>query len=58
MVDLFGVLTTKPDAEIAAVHPQAVPATLTTAEESDCSGTMDCPDDAATVAPAENAGNG
>ena len=31
--DLFGFLTTEPNAEVAAVHPQAMPAILTTDEE-------------------------
>ena len=31
--DLFGFLTTEPNAEVAAVHPQAMPAILTTEEE-------------------------
>ena len=31
--NLFGFLTTEPNAEIALVHPQAMPAILTTAEE-------------------------
>src|SRR6201995_5562676 len=31
--DLFGFLTTEPNAEIAVVHPQAMPAILTTIEE-------------------------
>ncbi len=31
--DLFGFLTTEPNAEIATVHPQAMPAILTTEEE-------------------------
>jgi putative SOS response-associated peptidase YedK len=31
--ELFGFLTTEPNAEIAAVHPQAMPAILTTDEE-------------------------
>jgi len=31
--DLFGFLTTKPNAEVATVHPQAMPVILTTAEE-------------------------
>ncbi len=31
--DLFGFLTTEPSAEIAVVHPQAMPAILTTPEE-------------------------
>ncbi len=30
--DLFGFLTTEPNAEVAAVHPQAMPVILTTAE--------------------------
>jgi putative SOS response-associated peptidase YedK len=33
--DLFGFLTTEPNAEVAAVHPQAMPAILTTEEERD-----------------------
>ncbi len=33
--DLFGFLTTEPNAEIAVVHPQAMPAILTTSEEFD-----------------------
>jgi putative SOS response-associated peptidase YedK len=33
--DLFGFLTTEPNAEVAAVHPQAMPAILTTDEERD-----------------------
>lgn len=31
--DLFGFLTTDPNAEVAAVHPKAMPVILTTAEE-------------------------
>ena len=31
--DLFGFLTTEPNAEVGAVHPQAMPVILTTAEE-------------------------
>ncbi len=31
--DLFGFLTTEPNAEIAVFHPQAMPAILTTPEE-------------------------
>jgi putative SOS response-associated peptidase YedK len=31
--DLFGFLTTEPNVEVAAVHPQAMPAILTTEEE-------------------------
>jgi putative SOS response-associated peptidase YedK len=31
--DLFGFLTTEPNAEVATVHPQAMPAILTTEEE-------------------------
>ncbi len=31
--DLFGFLTTEPNAEVAAAHPQAMPAILTTEEE-------------------------
>ena len=31
--DLFGFLTTEPNAEVAVVHPQAMPAILTTEEE-------------------------
>ena len=31
--DLFGFLTTDPNAEVASVHPQAMPAILTTEEE-------------------------
>ena len=31
--DLFGFLTTKPDAEVGAIHTQAMPAILTTEEE-------------------------
>ena len=33
--DLFGFLTTEPNAEVATVHPQAMPAILTTEEERD-----------------------
>ena len=33
--DLFGSLTTEPNAEVAIVHPQAMPAILTTEEERD-----------------------
>lgn len=33
--NLFGFLTTEPNAEVAAVHPQAMPAILTTEEERD-----------------------
>jgi putative SOS response-associated peptidase YedK len=33
--ELFGFLTTEPNAEVAAVHPQAMPAILTTEEERD-----------------------
>ena len=33
--DLFGFLTTEPNAEVAAVHPQAMPAILITEEERD-----------------------
>jgi putative SOS response-associated peptidase YedK len=31
--DLFGFLTTEPNAEVGAIHPQAMPAILTTEEE-------------------------
>ena len=31
--DQFGFLTTDPNAEVSAIHPQAMPAILTTAEE-------------------------
>jgi putative SOS response-associated peptidase YedK len=34
-VDLFGFLTTDPNAEVAVVHPQAMPVILTTKEELD-----------------------
>lgn len=33
--DLFGFLTTEPNAEVGAVHPKAMPVILTTAEEVD-----------------------
>ena len=33
--DLFGFLTTEPNAEVGVVHPQAMPAILTTEEERD-----------------------
>lgn len=33
--DLFGFLTTEPNAEVGAVHPKAMPVILTTAEERD-----------------------
>jgi len=33
--DLFGFLTTEPNAEVGIVHPQAMPAILTTEEERD-----------------------
>lgn len=33
--DLYGFLTTEPNAEVAAVHPKAMPVILTTAEERD-----------------------
>jgi len=33
--DLFGFLTTQPNAEISKVHPKAMPVILTTAEEHD-----------------------
>jgi putative SOS response-associated peptidase YedK len=33
--DLFGFLTTKPNAEVAKVHPQAMPVILTTKDECD-----------------------
>lgn len=33
--DLFAFLTTEPNAEVAAVHPKAMPVILTTAEEID-----------------------
>jgi putative SOS response-associated peptidase YedK len=33
--DLFGFLTTEPNAEVAAIHPKAMPVILTTAEERD-----------------------
>ena len=33
--DVFGFLTTAPNAEVAAVHPKAMPVILTTAEEAD-----------------------
>lgn len=32
-VDLFGFLTTEPNAEVKAIHPKAMPVVLTTAEE-------------------------
>ncbi len=32
-IDLFGFLTTEPNAEVGAVHPKAMPVILTTAEE-------------------------
>jgi putative SOS response-associated peptidase YedK len=31
--DLFGFLTTKPNEEVGAIHPKAMPVILTTAEE-------------------------
>lgn len=34
-IDLFGFLTTEPNAEVGAVHPKAMPVILTTAEERD-----------------------
>ena len=33
--DLFGFLTTNPNAEVGAVHPKAMPVILTTAEQID-----------------------
>ncbi len=33
--DLFGFLTTEPNAEVGAVHPKAMPVILTTPEEGD-----------------------
>ena len=33
--DIFGFLTTKPNAEVEAIHPKAMPVILTTAEEVD-----------------------
>src|SRR5712664_1357431 len=33
--DIFGFLTTKPSAEVEAVHPKAMPVILTTPEEVD-----------------------
>ena len=33
--DLFGFLTTEPNAEVRAIHPKAMPVILTTAEERD-----------------------
>ena len=33
--DIFGFLTTKPNAEVEAVHPKAMPVILTTPEEVD-----------------------
>ena len=33
--DLFGFLTTEPNAEIEAIHPKAMPVILTTAAEVD-----------------------
>ena len=33
--DLFGFLTTEPNAEVGAVHPKAMPVILTTLEECD-----------------------
>ena len=33
--DLYGFLTCEPNAEVAAVHPKAMPVILTTAEEMD-----------------------
>ncbi|WP_102958152.1 SOS response-associated peptidase [Mangrovicella endophytica] len=33
--DLYGFLTTEPNAEVGAVHPKAMPVILTTAEEMD-----------------------
>ncbi len=33
--DVFGFLTTTPNAEVAAVHPKAMPVILTTGEEHD-----------------------
>ncbi len=34
--DLFGFLTTDPNAEVGAIHPKAMPVILTTKEEIDC----------------------
>lgn len=34
-IDLFGFLTTEPNAEVGAVHPKAMPVILTTSEERD-----------------------
>ena len=31
--DLFGFLTTEPNTEVGAIHPKAMPVTLTTLEE-------------------------
>ncbi|MGF7163596.1 putative SOS response-associated peptidase YedK, partial [Rhodoligotrophos appendicifer] len=33
--DLYGFLTTEPNAEVAPIHPKAMPVILTTAEERD-----------------------
>jgi len=33
--DLFALLTTEPNAEVAAIHPKAMPVILTTEEECD-----------------------
>lgn len=32
-IDVFGFLTTKPNAEVDAIHPKATPVTLTTPEQ-------------------------
>ena len=39
---LFGFLTTKPNADVGAIHPKALPVTLTTEEE--CLGLMQAND--------------
>ena len=33
--DVFGLLTTAPNADVAKVHPQVMPAILTTQDECD-----------------------
>jgi len=40
-IDVFGFLTTKPNAEVEAVHPKAMPFILTTPEE--CEAWMTAP---------------